>query len=416
MRNNPVNRKTKNTRKAALAILASALAFVALIGCSSGGGDPPPAQPSVSIADFIGYWEEDSEGSLFNLTIEAGETPGTVAFLSPIDRAEGELSLSGGAATLNARAEAAYDDTEQTITVNPDSPVWKTVYSKYSGGNESIEGFWVAEVMGNEHGLSIEFDSGSYTSGTFEYLVQGMAQPLYTGTFTCEYDGDDADIEIAFNYGTASLNAAKDVMTLTRVFDPEEPLELLKTTQAIPSLADFAADWVYNDSVSVRQHYVGIGDTGEITYTIFDNSNGSIISSRSGNLVVDALGAGLATSSMSVAYEYDSSENNVFASIPGVSGNVFEKSSGGPGTVVGTWRKEMDDESYIYLTFSSDGTMSYTDRSGFVMTGTYTGSTAGSFTASGDLATITIDMTMNPRIIYFTPSGGSAMILEEQLY
>jgi hypothetical protein len=414
MRNNLLIRKRRDRRSTALAFLACAAAFAALVACSSGSGDPSP-QPSVSIADLLGHWEEDAGNYPFNVTIEAGKTPGTAAFIAPFDRCGGTVSLSGGTATLSAHAAAFYDDAHQTITVNPEFTLWKTVFEKYSGGNEPLEGFWVAEVNGNEHGLSIEFDGGSSTSGTFEYLVQGLSDPLYTGTFTCEYDGDNALIEIAFDYGEASLNASKDVLTLTRVFDPEEPVELLKNVPAIPTLADYEASWVYSDP-GVSQHYVSIDGVGGINYTQY-NGVGGIVYRKSGTLTVDAQGVGHATASMSLAFEYDAEEENVIATIPGVKGNIFDRGSGASGSVIGTWSLEVADEKYVYLSFAADGTMSYTDQKGLVMTGAYTydsGEGGGSLTASGELAALTIDSTMNPRIIYFTPSGGSEILLAEQ--
>jgi hypothetical protein len=110
MRNNPLNGRTSGTWMSTLAIFACAAAFAALVGCSSGSGDPSPAQPPVTVADFIGHLEEDAGDYPFNVTIEAGETPGTATFVAPFDRCVGTVSLSGSAATLTAHAAAFFND------------------------------------------------------------------------------------------------------------------------------------------------------------------------------------------------------------------------------------------------------------------------------------------------------------------
>ncbi len=262
--------------RAAIAVLVFAAALIALSGCSTGSGDPP-SQPGTSLADFIGYWVENEEGSLFNITIKAGETPGTASFIAPIDRCVGAVTLSGATAALTAFASAYYDDIAETITVNPDSP-WETVYTMGPGEHDWFDGIWTTEFMGNTHALAIEFDDGTAPSGNFEYSVNEA--PLYSGTFTYEEDGDDAEIEITYSYGTATLNAAKDELTLNRVSKPE-PIELLKTTPPIPSLEDYEGDW-YADSAPL---------------SIFVESDGSVeISSPGGPvycvLTIDDQGAG----------------------------------------------------------------------------------------------------------------------------
>jgi hypothetical protein len=188
-------------RRSAILLLLAISGAAFLASCADKSDDTPAdISTTATIDDYIGQW---TDGTTTNIEIarnasvpSAGDFTVSSTLLDP---ATGTMIISSGEATLTS-----------TLSMNYDSSTDRIVYSIFTltrvgAGTGSAVGQWAYPSTGTTM-ISMSL-SGSATYGAIALEMHGSSK---TGT----YSVSGSAVSIHMSFGTATMNAAKDKITL----------------------------------------------------------------------------------------------------------------------------------------------------------------------------------------------------------
>lgn len=186
-------------RSAILILLAiSGAAFLA--SCADGSDEAPAdISTTATIDDYIGQW---TDGTTTNFEIarnasvpSAGDITVSSTLLDPV---EGTMTISNGEAALSSKLSMSYDSSTDRIVYSV------LTLTRVGAGTGSVVGQWAYPSNGTTISMSL---SGSATYGTIVLTRLGSSK---TGT----YSVSGSAISVHMSYGSATMNLAKDKITL----------------------------------------------------------------------------------------------------------------------------------------------------------------------------------------------------------
>jgi len=185
--------------------------------CSSGSDDP--GVPAVTIADFVGSWT-DGASSPYVMTISIDSS--TVGLFSDVEAVKGSVTVTDGTASFETSISGTYDDGTDVLSITQNNSTEQ--YSRKSGTGTvgTIEGTW--EYSSTYVTVSVVIDLSTETAGTYSTtIVDPSGTTLESDALS--YDASTGVVLFSTQYATATLNAAKDTMTLN-IIDSSDQLQL----------------------------------------------------------------------------------------------------------------------------------------------------------------------------------------------